>query len=179
MIFDILRKRRSIRKYKNRPIENKKMDILIETLVRSPSSRNLNPWEFIIVTNKILLDQLSKSKRHGSEFIKGAPLGIVVCGDPEKSDVWVEDCSIASILVQVVAESLHLGSCWIQIRKRMHSDLMSSESYVRKVLDIPVRLKVESIIAIGYPDEEKIPHDRELLDFNQISYDYYNCKKHD
>jgi nitroreductase len=179
MIFDILRKRRSIRKYKNRPIENKKMDILIETLVRSPSSRNLNPWEFIIVTNKILLDQLSKSKRHGSEFIKGAPLGIVVCGDPEKSDVWVEDCSIASILVQVVAESLHLGSCWIQIRKRMHSDSMSSESYVRKVLDIPVRLKVESIIAIGYPDEEKIPHDRELLDFNQISYDYYNCKKHD
>jgi nitroreductase len=179
MIFDILRKRRSIRKYKNRPIENKKMDILIETLVRSPSSRNLNPWEFIIVTNEILLDQLSKSKRHGSEFIKGAPLGIVVCGDPEKSDVWVEDCSIASILVQVVAESLHLGSCWIQIRKRMHSDSMSSESYVRKVLDIPVRLKVESIIAIGYPDEEKIPHDRELLDFNQISYDYYNCKKHD
>jgi nitroreductase len=129
------------------------------------------------VTNGVLLNQLSRSKIHGSEFLKNAPLGIVVCGDPEKSDVWVEDCSIAAILVQIVAESLQLGSCWIQIRNRMHSDSVSAESYVRKVLDIPAQLKVESLIAIGYPDEEKVPHDRNSLDFSLISYDYYNCKK--
>ncbi len=179
MVFDTLKKRRSIRKYKKQPVENKKIEKLIETLVRSPSSRNQNPWEFIIVTNETILGQLSKSKHQGSAFLKNAPLGIVVCGDRKRSDVWVEDCSIASILVQIVAESLHLGSCWIQIRKRMHSDSMSSESYVRKVIDIPSRLKVESIIAIGYPDEEKIPRDRKSLDFNRISYDYYNCKKNE
>ena len=179
MVFDTLKKRRSIRKYKKQPVENEKIEKLIETLVRSPSSRNQNPWEFIIVTNETLLGQLSKSKHHGSAFLKNAPLGIVICGNRKRSDVWVEDCSIASILVQIVAESLHLGSCWIQIRKRMHSDSISSESYVRKVIDIPSRLKVESIIAIGYPDEEKTPHDKKNLVFDRISYDYYNCKKNE
>jgi nitroreductase len=179
MVFDIIKKRRSIRKFKRQPVEDKKIETLVETLLRSPSSRNQNPWEFIIVTNEVLLDQLSKLKRHGSEFLKSAPLGIVVCGDPEKSDVWVEDCSIASILVQIVAEYLQLGSCWIQIRNRMHSDCMSSESHVREVLDIPARLKVESLIAIGYPDEEHVPHDRKSLDFDRISYDYYNYKKNE
>ena len=179
MVFDVVKRRRSIRKFKNQPVENKKIETLIETLVRSPSSRNQSPWEFIVVTNKILLNQLSKSKRHGSAFLKGAPLAIVVCGNPEKSDVWVEDCSAASILVQIVAESLHLGSCWIQIRERMHSDTTSAESYVRSVLDIPSRLKVESIIAIGYPDERKDPHDKRSLDFNRLSYDYYDCKQYE
>ena len=61
----------------------------------------------------------------------------------------------------------------------MHSDSTLSESYVRKVLDIPARLKVESLIAIGYPDEENIPHDRKSLDFDRVSYDYYNCKKNE
>jgi nitroreductase len=179
MVFDVVKRRRSIRKFKNQPIENKKMKTLIETLVRSPSSRNQSPWEFIVVTNKILLGQLSKSKRHGSAFLKDAPLAIVVCGNPKKSDVWVEDCSAASILVQIVAESLHLGSCWIQIRERMHSDTTSSESYVRSILDIPAKLKVESVIAIGYPDEKKDPHDKRSLDFDRLSYDYYDCKQYE
>src|SRR3989304_1257735 len=118
-MIDLLRKRRSIRVYEDRKIEFEKIEILKEALVRSPSSRSINPWEFIFVDEKELLQKLSQAKEHGSEFLEDAAVGIVVCGDEKRSDVWVEDCSIASILVQMVAQSIGLGSCWIQIRNRL------------------------------------------------------------
>ena len=101
-------------------------------------------------------------------FLKNAALGIVICGDETKSDVWVEDCSIAAILTQLTAQSIGLGSCWIQIRNRMHEEGITSESYIRNLLGLPENLKVECILSLGYPAEKKdgIPKDR--LDFNKI-----------
>lgn len=179
MVFELIKNRRSIRQYKARQVENGKIDILVETLLRSPSSRGQDPWEFVVVTDRMQLNHLSRSKHHGSTFLKDAPLGIVVCGNPKKSDVWIEDCAIASILVQIVAESLKLRSCWIQIRKRKHSDSRTAESYIREALDIPHYLKVASIIAIGYPDEKKIPHSKASLDFSRVSYDYYSRNQYE
>ena len=179
MIFKLIQKRRSIRKFKDQPIADDKIKILVETLLRSPSSRGQNPWEFVIVTDKVLLTHLSRSKLHGSSFLKNAPIGIVVCGNPRKSDVWIEDCAVASIFVQMVAESMKLGSCWIQIRKRLHSDSRTAESYIREALDIPNYLKIESIIAIGYPDEKKEPHSKASLDYKRISHNYYNHQKYE
>ena len=115
-----------------------------------------------------VLEKLAQSKEHGSSFLKGAPLAIVVCADPEKCDVWIEDVSIASILIHLCAHNLRLGSCWIQIRDRMHNANLTAEQYVRQTLDIPENLKVESIIAIGYPDEQKPPHNRDSLQFEKV-----------
>jgi len=115
MFLSLVTKRRSIRKYQEKPVEAEKIDILIETVLRSPSSRGLNPWEFVVVTDQGLLEKLSKAKPHGASFLKNAPMGIVVCADPEKCDVWVEDASIASIYIHLATESIGLGSCWIQI----------------------------------------------------------------
>ena len=120
-----------------------------------------------------LLKKLSSSKIHGSQFLNNAPLGIVVCADPDKCDVWVEDCSIASTFIFLAAESLGLRSCWIQIRERMHNETITSEKYVSKVLDIPSRLKVESIIALGYPDEKKSPHKKEELQYEKVFVNQY------
>ncbi|MBA7553940.1 hypothetical protein ES705_46544 [subsurface metagenome] len=100
--------------------------------------------------------------------MKGAGLGVVVCADENESDVWIEDCSIASILVQLTGQSLGLGSCWIQIRKRMHSESQTSEDYVKDVLGLPANVKVESIISFGYPDEEKPPIPKAQLEYNKI-----------
>lgn len=156
-MIEILRKRRSVRKYEKKAIEGEKLEILEEALLRCPSSRGIDPWIFIFVDDKNILAQLSQAKEHGSEFLKGAALGIVICGDETKSDVWVEDCSIASIVVQLAAESLGLGSCWIQIRKRSHSPVQTAEEYVQDILNLPRHIKVESIISIGYPAEKKAP----------------------
>jgi nitroreductase len=117
-----------------------------------------------------MLEKLSNCKPHGSTFLKGAPLCIVVYADPEKCDVWLEDCSIASIIIQLTAESMGLGSCWIQIRNRQYSEKISAEVYIKELLGIPVNYKVEAIIAIGYADEQKQPHPKESLDFTKVRY---------
>jgi nitroreductase len=85
-----------------------------------------------------------------------------------ESDVWVEDCSIAAIILQLAGCSLGLGSCWIQIRKRMHSTNFSSEDYIKRVLGFPENLFVESMIAFGYPDEDKEPVPKEQLEYEKI-----------
>jgi nitroreductase len=172
-MIELLRKRRSIRKHTDKVIEPEKIEILKEALLRSPSSRGIDPWEFIFVDDKELLKQLALCKSHGASFLNGAALGIVICAEEQKSDVWVEDCSIASILVQMVAQSIGLGSCWIQIRKRKFDDQMTSEDYIRKLLNIPDSLKVESIIALGHPAEKKEPVPQENLKYEKLRINCY------
>jgi nitroreductase len=167
-MLDILRKRRSIRKYVDKEIDPKTIELLKEAALRAPTSRGIKPWRFVFVTDKALLEKLSTAKKSGSGFLKGASLGVVVCADETESDVCIEDCSIASIILQLEGQSLGLGSCWIQIRNRMYSDDMSSEDYVRGVLNLPKNLRVESIISFGYPDEEKSPVRKEQLDYHKI-----------
>ena len=173
-MIEILRKRRSIRKYTEQKIESEKIEILKEALLRSPTSRNFQPWEFIIIEDREMLHKLSESKPHGASFLAEAALGIVILGDSEKSDVWVEDCSIASILVQLTAQSLHLGTCWIQIRNRSHNKDVTSEQYIQELLKISDHIQVESIIALGYPAEERSGVTKEELDYSKIRKDAYS-----
>ncbi|AOY77610.1 nitroreductase family protein [Clostridium formicaceticum] len=172
-MLDLLKKRRSIRKFEEAKVEQEKIDALIKAALLAPSSRSIRPWEFIVVTDEKLIADLSKAKEHGASFLKDAPLAIVVLGDERKSDVWVEDTSIASILIQVMAETMGLGSCWIQIRERQHSAEIAAESYVKKTLDIPEEMRVESIIAIGYPDEEKSLYQEKDLLYEKVFTNKY------
>ena len=174
MFLSLVQKRRSIRRYLNKPVEPEKIDRLIEAALRAPSSRGFNPWEFLVVTDRALLEKLSKAKPHGASFLKDAPLGMVVFADPEKCDVWIEDASIASIYIHLAAESMELGSCWIQIRKRMHDQTKAAEQYIRELLNIPENLNVESMIAIGYPAEKKSPHPKENLQHEKVYYNVYD-----
>lgn len=167
-MIELLRARRSVRKFADAAIEPEKVELLKEALLRSPTSRNFRPWEFVFVNDIELLEQLARCKPHGAAFLAHASLAIVICADSDKSDVWVEDCSIASILVQMVAQSVGLGSCWIQIRKRMFDDTRMSEEHIRSVLNMPNNIKVESIIALGYPGQEKAPIPRDSLDYAKI-----------
>ena len=173
MVLSVIQKRRSIRKFLEKPVEAEKIDLLVEAALQAPSSRGLNPWEFIVVTDQALLEKLSSSKQHGSAFLKHAPLGIVVCADPDRCDVWVEDASIASIFIQLATESLGLGSCWIQIRERMHDGKKSAQEYIAESLNIPAKMQVESIIAVGYPAETLPPHKKEELLFEKVHRDTY------
>ena len=167
-MIEILRARRSIRKYRDKAIEAEKIEILKEALLRSPSSRNICPWEFIFIGDKELLKKLSQAKPHSASFLKNAVLGIVISADESKSDVWIEDCSIAAILVQLAAQSLGLGSCWIQIRERMYNKNKRSEEYIQEILHLPLNMKIEAVISIGYPAEEKEMIPKGSLDYNKI-----------
>ncbi len=173
MLLSLLKKRRSIRKYQPRPIEKEKIETLIEALLRSPSSRNLNPWQFVLVSEPGLLGKLGRSKEHGSGFLKGAALAVVLLADPARCDVWVEDCAVAATILQLTAEEMGLGSCWVQIRLRQHSSTISAQHYIKELLQIPDNLEVASIISLGYPDETKRPHTQESLNYDKVFYNVY------
>ena len=155
--IQLIRHRRSIRTFTKNPISAEHMELLKETALRAPTSRNLHPWEFRFITDPGTLYALSLCKPHGAAFLASAPLGIVVYADETRSDVWIEDCSIASIMLQLTAQSLGLGSCWLQVRNRKAEEGTDSESYVRKLLKLPEKMRILSIIGIGYPAEVKEP----------------------
>ena len=152
-IMELLRARRSIRAYTAQPIEPQKLELLKEAVLRSPSSRNIDPGNSSSWMTARCWRSSPLCKPHGADFLADAALGIVVCGDSRASDTWIEDCAIASILVQMVAQSIGLGSCWVQVRNRMFDGQTTSEQYIQMLLQTPEHIKVESIIAIGHPAE--------------------------
>lgn len=169
-MIELLRRRRSIRNFTAAKIEPEAVETLIEAALRAPSSRGINPWQFILVDDCETIHKLAEAKQHGSEFLKHAPLAIVVCADSSKSDVWIEDCSIAAIIIQLTAVSLGLGSCWAQIRERRHDQEVTAETYIRNLLGLPEHLKVECVLGIGHPAEEKQPVPAGSLQRDKIKY---------
>ena len=163
MLLDLLYKRRSVRQYQDKPVEKEKINSLLEAALLSPSSRNRHPWEYIVIDEKNILQKLSRAKEHGALFLKDAPLAIAVAADPQICDVWIEDASIASIIIQLTAESLDLSTCWIQIRERQNAQGEWAEEIVKKELHLPDYFRVLSIIAIGYAAENTIPHNKNDL----------------
>jgi nitroreductase len=167
-MLELLKTRRSIRKYQDRAVEKEKVDAIIQSGLMSPSSRGRRPWEFILVDDRDLLHKLSLSRGQVPSFVADAPLAIVVTADSKTNDVWIEDASIAAIIMQVTAHSLGLGSCWNHIRARMHNDEMTAEDYVREVLNIPEQYSILCILAIGYPDETKEPYKLDQLPYEKV-----------
>ncbi len=167
-MLELLRKRRSVRRFSERLVEEEKVELLLEALLRSPSSKARNPWEFIVVTDPQQLANLAAAKPKGGTFVAQAPLAIVICADPEKCDVWIEDCSVAAIILQLAAQDLGLGSCWSQIRRRNHADGNPASDYLGKLLNLPDRYQVEAVIGIGYPAEDKPGHSKDKLPYEKI-----------
>ena len=176
MLLELLRRRRSIRRFTDQPVEAEKIDQLLEAALRSPSSKGNTPWEFIVVTQPATLQKLAVAKAHGATFLQKAPLAIVVCADPAKSDVWVEDAAIAATLLHLEATDLGLGSCWVQIRLRQREDGSDSQTYLADLLGLAEGLQVLAIVGIGYATEGKNGHPRDALCDAQVSYERFGQK---
>jgi len=168
-MLDIFYKRRSTRKFLNQRIEAEKIKKLLTAAMLAPSSRGLRPWEFILVDDPTLLEKLAISKPHGASLLRHAPLAIIIAGDKTRSDVWVEDCSIASLFIQLEAEVLGLGSCWVQINHRFYNDDITSNEYIHDQFKIPERLEVLSVIGIGYKAAERPPMSDLDISWDKVS----------
>jgi len=174
-MLDIFYNRRSTRKFLNRKIEDEKIKKLLTAALLAPSSKGSRPWEFIVVDNQELLNLLSLSKPHGATLLKHAPLAIIIAGDKSKSDAWIEDCSIASTFVQLEAESLGLGSCWVQIHRRYYNDEITANEYIHDNFNIPETLEVLSVVGIGYKEVERPPLSDCDIQWHKVSVNQYNC----
>jgi len=172
--IELLQNRRSKRKFTAQKIETEKVEQLIHAALMSPTGKKTNHWDFIVVENAETLEKLSECKPHSAKLIAGAPLAIVIVGNPQQSDTWVEDCSIASIIIQLEAEELGLGSCWVQVKNREHDAISMADDYIKGLLGIPAEKSVLSVIAIGYPDEIKKPFDLANLMKEKIHREKYD-----
>jgi nitroreductase len=165
---ELLINRRSIRRYTPQPIDSEQVKEILEAALMSPSSKSVRPWQFVVVEDKAMLEKLSHCKSNYATSISSAPLAIVVTADTTKSDAWIEDASIAAMLMQLQAEDFGLGSCWVEVRERFGDDGVPAEEYVREALGIPEEFGVLCIISIGYKDEQRKPINPDKLLWEKV-----------
>jgi len=156
-VIDIIRKRQSVRNYQDRPVEEEKLQLILESARLAPSSSNSQPWHFIAVKDKEIKSKLMEAVPLGvaaiNRFIEEAPLVIVGCVTPNffqkvssllgRENHWI-DVSIAMEHMVLEAEDLGLGTCWIG---------WFDEGKVKKLLSVPRTAKVVAMLALGYSKE--------------------------
>jgi nitroreductase len=173
---ELIARRRSMRKFSGEELSQEEVVSLMKAALMSPTSKRTNAWQFIVVDDKETLRKLSLCKEHGAAFLADAALAVVVTADPLVDSVWIEDASVASLMIQLQAEDLGLGSCWVQIRERFHASGVPADEYVHEVLDLPLSLQTLSIIAIGHKGMERKPFDEEHLQWEKIHLNKYGGK---
>lgn len=170
---NLLIHRRSIRKYTDQPLDPEQVKSILEAALMAPAGKRRNPWQFIVVEDKDKLQALATAKDNGAAPIAGAAIAIAVIANPEDSDTWIEDLSIASILIQLQCSDLGLGSCWIQMKERYDIHGTPAEYNVRNILEIPEQYQILAIIAIGHPAEERKPYDLDKLSWEKVHIDHF------
>ena len=165
---EMLSKRRSIRKYTSEPLSPEQVELILKAALLAPSSMNSRPCQFIVIENKNTLLQLAQCKPAGTLPLENCVMAVCVAADPTCSDVWIEDASIAATYMQLQAEALSLGSCWVQLRGRTAVDGYPAEDFVRDMLDIPDSLIPLCIVTFGHPDEDVQPHSPEDLAWEKV-----------
>jgi len=162
---DVVENRRSIRKYKDTPVTDDQIIKILEAARVAPSAMHKQPWHFIIVK-----DAETRQKVAGGQgFASVAPVIIVALGDSEASPSWWQnDVGIAFEHVMLAAANEGLGTCWMGSTRR--------DAEIRKLLDIPERMKVVAITPLGVPDEKPGLKQRKSLE-EIVSWGRYGAKK--
>ena len=170
---DLVQQRRSHRKFTSEEVDAEDVKLILRAALMAPTSKSQRAWHFVLVDNKTDLEKLSDAKDLGGQFIKDAPLAIVVLGDPMQNDCWVEDGSIAAISMQYRAEELGLGSCWVQMRGRGLSDGTTADTVIQGILDIPENYSVLCVIALGHKADERKPQNEDKLKWENVHVDKF------
>jgi nitroreductase len=97
----------------------------------------------------------------------------VVLGNPLETDAWIEDASIAAINMQLQAEELGIGSCWVQVRNRDFSETITSGEYINGILDVPMPLEVLCVISFGKKEKPRSPNNGDQLLWEKVHLGKY------
>ncbi|MGD9567905.1 MAG: nitroreductase family protein [Sedimentibacter sp.] len=171
-LLKLIMNRRSIRKFRDEKPEKELIVKILSAGLLAPTSKNKKPVEFIIIEDRDTMIKLKDCKTKGTIGLDTAAYAIVVIVDSQKSDVWIEDASIAAAYMQLQAEQLGLGSVWLQMRNR-ESEFDSAENEVRKLLNIPEKYGVLCIIALGYKDEIRNPYKEDDIEASKVHYNIF------
>jgi len=144
--FDAISKRSSIRKYQDKSVPRDLLEKIVDAGRRAPSARAVEPWEFIAVTQKPVLRQISEIAPNG-KFISEAPAAIIIISEDTK--YYLEDGCAATENILLAVSDLGLGACWIAGDKKPYCDDIVT------MLGGPKTKRLISIISLGWPSEEK------------------------
>ncbi len=173
-VIENIMTRTSIRQYKEQPVEQEKIDIMLKAAMAAPTAVNLQPWHFIVITDKETIGKLAGRQP------TNAPLLIALCGDTDKTvmpdgkmklpDFWVQDVSAATENLLLAAHALGLGAVWTGCYPAMER-----VDEVSKVLNCPKNIVPLAVVRIGYPDES--PEPKNKFKEENISYNTFGGKK--
>jgi len=169
-LLDIMRSRRSVRRYTDEKISDEQLKKIVSAALLAPSGHAKYPCEFIVVTNRELLIKMSRCRKAVAKMLEGAAAAVVVIADRDKSDTFVEDSCVAIMSMQLLATSLGIGNCWIQIRNRQSEDDTPSENFLRELLNFPENFACQAILSLGIPAKEPRARELDKLNFEKISY---------
>lgn len=167
-ILKAIQSRRSIRAYSSTPVEQDKLEHILEAARLSPSAANRQDWKFIVVRDAGLRAKLTEASL-GQPFVGEAPIILVACGTNPDSVMscgqhrYTVDLSIAVAYMILEASSLGLGTCWLG---------RFDEKLVKEALQIPDEVRVVAMTPLGYPNESPAPRPRKALDAI-VCYDRY------
>jgi nitroreductase len=157
----ILSSRRSTRKFSDREVEKAKLQNIVDMALSAPSSRNTRSTRLWIVTDKGQLQTISEMRDYGAAFVKNAPVAILVMGDKEKSDLWLDNCAITATILQMAVVDEGLASCWVHVNdrpvKKDEPEGEKADDYLRRELQIPSRYGILCAVALGYSDFQPAP----------------------
>ena len=157
MSTEMILARRSIRRYQRRKVASDDLEPLLRAAMSAPSAGNAQPWHFVVITDRALLDAIPEFHPYAA-MVSEAPAAILVCGDPalEKyPGFWTQDCSAAVENLLLAAQAQGLGAVWVGIHP-----IEEREQSFRKLLGIPEGIIPFALVPVGYPAEEKPPADR-------------------
>ena len=144
--------RRSIRKYKDKKIEQNTIKELLKIGMSAPSAGNQQPWHFVVINNNDILKEIPKFHPH-SKMLNQASTAILLCIDKKletHKEMGIQDCSAATQNILIAANAMKLGAVWLGICPRQ--ERMEG---IRNLLKIPENIIPFSLISLGYPNEEK------------------------
>jgi len=169
-MLEIMRSRRSVRRYTDEKLSDEQLKEIVSGALLAPSGHSKYPCEFIVVTNRELLEKMSHCRKGVAKMLEGAAAAVVVIADKDKSDTFVEDSCVAMMNMELVATSLGVGNCWIQVRNREAEDDTPSENYLRGILNFPENFACQAILSLGYPAKEPRARELDKLNFDKVSY---------
>ena len=151
-ILDFIHHRSSIRDFTGEPVTEEILLDIVKAGMAAPSANNNQPWSFIIITEKKIMQELAKNLPF-AKMLDKAGGAIVVCGTPdyknsELSHYWVQDCSAATQNILLAVEAFGLGAVWTGVCPRKERI-----EWVKEVLKIPDEVIPLNVIPIGYPSK--------------------------
>ncbi|MBO4401142.1 MAG: nitroreductase family protein [Selenomonadaceae bacterium] len=167
-LLELMLTRRSVRQYTGEKIPAESLKKIVSAALLAPSGHSKYPCEFIVVQDSETLEKMSHCRVGVAKMLAGAAAAVVVVADREKSDTIIEDCSVAMMNMELMAWSLGIGNCWIQIRGREAENGSTSEEYLREILNFPENFACQSVLSLGVPAKPPRPRELDKLNFGKI-----------